>query len=113
MSNGRLDLSQPLSPIPGTWGRWRLDRENLRLVHEERYELELTKFRTAAAMLDMIVQVRHKVFMEWEDVGSCVAALDDLFDIQPSLTPQGQAREIEDVAAYLASRFERRGLLEE
>jgi hypothetical protein len=50
------------------------------LTHQrEGYGLDLERFRTAAAMLNMIVQVRGKVYMTPTDVGDLVVALDDLF----------------------------------
>jgi hypothetical protein len=106
----RLDLSKPLKPIPARWGRWRLNVETLELLHDDDYGFQLERFSTAARMLDMVVQVHHKMFLNREDVGDFVAALDDLFDVQPSLTPFGGSREIPDVAEHLRRRFAERGL---
>ena len=101
----RLDLSKPIPPWPDRWGRWTLDAEHLVLCHEEGYEIELERFSSAAPMLDMIVQVRNKVFMTTTDVGDFVAALDDIFDIQSSLVPGGVDRRIDDVPAFLRKRI--------
>ena len=56
-------------------------------------------------MLDMIVQVRRKVFVTTTDVGDFVAALGDIFDIQSSLVPGGVDRRIDDVPAFLHKRI--------
>ena len=101
----RLDLSQPIPPWPASWGRWALDAEDLRLHHEENYSVDLKRFSSAAPMLDMIVQVRRKVFVTTTDVGDFVAALDDIFDIQSSLVPGGVDRRIDDVPAFLHKRI--------
>jgi hypothetical protein len=106
----RLDLSQPLPPIPSRWGRWVLDRENLVLDHPERYRVSLESFHQPAEMLDMIAQVRHKVWARPDDVGYLVIALDDLFDIQSALTPSRVPQRIDDVGAYLRARMEERGV---
>ena len=101
----RLDLSKPIPPWPDRWGRWTLDPEHLVLRHEEKYEIDLKRFSSAAPMLDMIVQARTKVFMKTADVGDLVAALDDIFHIQGSLVPFGEDRRIEDVSAFLRKRI--------
>jgi hypothetical protein len=105
----RLDLSSALPEIPGRWGGWVVDWETLTLTHREGYCLHLEEFRTAAAMLNMIVQVRGKVYMTPTDVGDLVVALDDLFEIQGSLTPSGVPREISDVREHLERRRASRG----
>jgi hypothetical protein len=101
----RLDLTKPIPPWPDRWGRWTLDPERLVLRHEEKYEIDLKRFSSAAPMLDMIVQVRNKVFMSATDVGDLVAALDDIFHVQGSLVPSGVDRRIEDVSAFLRQRI--------
>jgi hypothetical protein len=91
--------------MAGLSGRWTLDAEQLVLRREENYEVALERFSSAAPMLDMIAQVRNKVFMTTTDVGDFVAALDDIFDIQSSLVPSGADRRIEDVPAFLRKRI--------
>jgi hypothetical protein len=107
----RIDFSREFPPsIPGRWGEWVLDWDELTLTHQrENYGFDLERFKTAAQMLDMIVQVRTRRYMTATDVGDFVAALDDLFAIQPSLTPMGNARRIDDVGKHLRRRIERSG----
>lgn len=101
----RLDLTKPIPPWPDRWGRWTLDAEHLVLRNEENYSVDLKRFPSAAPMLDMIAQVRHKVFLTTTDVGDFVAALDDIFDIQSTLVPQGVDGRIDDVPAFLRKRI--------
>lgn len=111
MRSQRRDFNHAFRPhIPGRWGDWVLDWECLTLTNQrENYGFDLERFKTAALMLDMIVQVRTKPHMSTTDVGDFVAGLDDLFAIQSSLTPMGDARMIEDVGTHLRRRIERSG----
>jgi hypothetical protein len=43
--------------------------------------------------------------MQTTDVRDFVAALDDIFDIQSSLVPQGVDRRIDDISAFLRERI--------
>jgi hypothetical protein len=100
------DRSRPLVPIGNEWGDWRLNRDALvlELVKDGRlqYELDLESFTSAAKLLDMIVQVHHKTWTSVEDVGQLVAALDQIFNIQPALTPMGEDKGFESREALTA-----------
>ena len=111
MRSQRMDFNRAFRPhIPGRWGDWVPDWEHLTLTNQrENYGFDLERFKTAALMLNMIVQVRTKPYMSTTDVGDFVAGLDDLFAIQSSLTPMGDARMIEDVGTHLRRRIERSG----
>lgn len=80
----------PSATVTGDgWGRWSLDRE-LCVLRHPRYEVDLEKCLTPAAVLDWIAQVAGKT---WGDrdatLAGLVRALDDVLHLQATLCPCG------------------------
>ena len=68
-----------------TWGKWRLDATNLTLnlmVPNPGYYIDLETVGDAAAMLECILHVRRRAWVDNAVVGDLISALDDLFSPQ-------------------------------
>ena len=77
------------------WGRWvyRHTTLTLGLWYGDRliYEVDLERCNDAAEILDWIVQVSHKSYIDSAEIGKLVVALDDLADgLQPNVCPSGR-----------------------
>lgn len=67
------------------WGKWRYRPTARVLVHDEHptYEVNVGRVKSAAGVLDWIVQISHKAQMfNAEDIGNLVLALDELLKLQ-------------------------------
>jgi len=83
------------------WGPWHYRPDNLTLVHDDGYDVDLERCRTSAEVLDWIAQVSGKdVVYDEKDVGHLVRALDEMLGLQARLCGGGQDHTI-DIPALL------------
>ena len=94
------------------WGNWTYHQENQVLRFErlgqegsmDWYEIDLETVCSTGHMLDWIFQVAGKGWMQVEDIGHLVRALDSLFAPQVTLCPGGQSRTIDPVVVMARVR---------
>lgn len=65
------------------WGHWRFNKPALCLEYRAegklwRYEVDLTRCRTSAQILDWLCQVGAKTWVSAEDIGHLLMAIDNL-----------------------------------
>jgi hypothetical protein len=116
---GCMSLAEVLASMPSVEQRlegqlWRFDRELLTLRGPEPagYEIDLERFGSCPALLDIIFQVAQKTWATDEVLGSLLRCLDALLDPQATLCSFGHdegpinvRREIEkSLARHLAFR---------
>jgi hypothetical protein len=84
------------TPAPTTWGPWTLDRDvlvlNLEIDGGWRYEVDLERCPTAAAVLDWLAQIEGKRWATTDVLGHLVSALCDLLEPQARLCSWGMSR---------------------
>lgn len=78
------------------WGNWTFDPElntlDLTMNGQHYYQLDLDKFTTSAALLDMIFQVSGKTWANADCVRDMLSALQDTIDPQRTLCSWGIER---------------------
>jgi hypothetical protein len=96
-------------------GRWTFDEQALALDYHDTagrwlYEVDLKRCRTAAGMLDMIMQVAGKTWATDDVIAGLVRELDRLLAPQATLCSFGYDRGPLDVQAAVANVAEMRKL---
>jgi hypothetical protein len=87
------------------WGDFIFDRKNLCLTHQNfDYELDLEKFGSSSALLDMMFQISRKTWMTRGNRGYLLEALQELLDPQQNLCSFGGDKHFEGIAEYLRAR---------
>ena len=72
---------------------WVFDPEALTLTHrKEGYEVDLEELNSSAEMLDWIVQIAKKTWVDASTLAEFVWALDEIFDIQANVCSFGKNR---------------------
>lgn len=78
------------------WGNWTFDPElntlDLTVNGQHYYQLDLDKFTTSAALLDMIFQVAGKTWADASTVRDMLTALGETVDPQATLCSWGKER---------------------
>ncbi len=82
-----------LTPIPNTWGPWRLNRTTAELV-SDRYSVDLERCLTCADVLDWIFQVSNKVWATPAVVAGLISAINDVLHPQSTLCSFGSPKEL-------------------
>ena len=78
-----------------TWGKWRLDATDLTLnlmMPNQGYYIDLETVADTAAMLEYILHVRRKAWVDNAIVGDLISALNDLFSLQENFCTTGKNR---------------------
>ena len=73
-----------------TWGIWEyLKNETLTC---SKYEVDLDRMKTSAAVLDWIIQLSHKSWVTKKDLADLVYAIDDILRLQQNYCGFGKER---------------------
>jgi hypothetical protein len=88
-----IPLSELKAEPVGRWGDWVFDRDALVLTHEgEGYEIDLTRIRASAAILDWVFQLHHKAWADARTMNDLLAALDAVLRPQTNYCGDGSSR---------------------
>ncbi len=80
------------------WGAWTFRPPTFELAikrNQRQYEVDLDECKTAADVLDWIMQVRGKTGIDDKDLADLIHALDDILSIQANLCPGGENRTVD------------------
>ena len=110
-----LDQQNQLMPTPQTlqiaildkWGPWRF-KDNLILVNEDSYEIDLEQINSSAEMLDWIFQINKKNRKEY-CVKSLINAFCDIYQPQKNCCSFGQDKKF--LGSKLAKKYKKKLML--
>lgn len=90
---------------PLNWGRWTFNRRALTLdLGDGEYEVDLERCNSSAEVLDWICQVAGKSYVNSEDLGDLVLAINDLLRPQAALCSWGVSHDVRVTRAMLLER---------
>ncbi len=87
------EIMEAVSP-PEDWGPWILNTDSLSLEYGNRYDVDLESCLNSAQVLDWIIQVSHKSWVDNSVLAGLIRALDDVLNAQANLCSFGKQKEI-------------------
>ena len=87
------------------WGRWIYDPSRLLLKHERTtFEVDLERCTTAARVLDWVLHLAGRPWIDPDDLLELLTALNALLNLRHTFGPEGHGVHIENVRALVEKR---------